>query len=194
MELLWDIPDSNTTAFPWEPALSSNVQVQLINGTSVLVHCAGSTGHNPMHFLFGYGALYTLMLDAPAGLAIDHVVFHQCPHPHLNNLFRVFWEILLYEGYEREAISDETTFHVVQDPSRPVCMTNVSGNEWRHAPLFGTTLHQWNAWKRQLLRYIDHTQPELVGSLLPTNNDRQTAHSESRSSRKRSRVMDSESM
>ena len=82
-----------------------------------------------------------------------------CPHPHLNNFFHAFWDVLLVEGYERHAIDDQTTFHVVSDLSRIVCMENVLGNEWGMPPYFGSVSHEWDAWTTQLSRYLNYKLP-----------------------------------
>ena len=138
-------------------------KIRVLHGKTIMVHCWRSPGHNPVHFIFGYGALYSAFVAEESTRPFDHV-FHQCPQPHLNGFFRGFWEVLLMEGYERQAIDDATTFHVVSDLSL-VCMENVIGNEWAKSPFFGASEMEWDAWRRQLTRYLDIKYPEFVSSV-----------------------------
>lgn len=144
-------------------------KIRVLHGKTIMVHCWRSPGHNPVHFQFGYGALYTAFVAEEFTRPFDHVVFHQCPQPHLNGFFRGFWEVLLMEGYERRAIDDATTFHVVSDLSL-VCMENVIGNEWAKSPFFGASDIEWDAWRRQLTRYLDIKYPEFISTVSLTRN------------------------
>ena len=173
-ELRWDAPDDGPNS---EGVLPSDTQVQILGGHSIMLHCWRSPSHNPLHFLFGFGALYSAILDSPDRTPLDHVIFHQCPNPHINALFRTFWEVLLMEGYDQRIINDNTTFHVVSDLSRLVCMKNVTGNEWLQAPYFATFEREWLSWKRQLFRYLKHRHPELIESALMASDDRSTSTS-----------------
>ncbi len=145
--LSWEVGDLDT-------------RVQILHGNIILLHCWRSPGHNPIHFIFGFGGLFRALLSAPLSDGpFNHVVFHQCPQPHLNHFFRAFWEVLLIEGYDRHAIDDRTTFHVVSDLSRTVCMENVLGNEWGMPPYFGSISHEWDIWTVQLSRYLNYKLP-----------------------------------
>jgi len=155
----------------WE-VLPPDIPIQMLHGSIILLHCWRSPGDNPIHFIYGYGALFRAFLSAPlSGSPFNHVVFHQCPHPHLNHFFRAFWEVLLIEGYERRAVDDQTEFHVVSDLSRVVCMENVTGNEWGLPPYFAASAYEWDAWKRQLSKYLDNALPGLREMAIANRKD-----------------------
>ena len=146
----------------WE-SFTEDTKIQVLRGRVILLHCWRSTGHNPIHFTFGYGALFASMIASRSSeSAIDHVVLHQCPNPHLNELFRAFWEVMLMEGYEKRLIDDSTSFHVVSDLSRLVCMEKVTGNEWARPPWFGASESEWNVWRGHLMRYLQIKFPGLL--------------------------------
>lgn len=160
------------TPLSWEDR-NLDAQVQVLNGRIILLHCWRSPGHNPVHFVFGFGGFFRALLSAPlSGDPFNHVVFHQCPHPHLNNFFHAFWDVLLIEAYERHAIDDETTFHVVSDLSRIVCMENVLGNEWGMPPYFGSSSHEWDTWRAQLSRYLNYKLPGWRENITPSGEQK----------------------
>ena len=66
------------------------------------------------------------------------------------------------EGYEKHLIDDSTSFHVVSDLSRLVCMEKVTGNEWARPPWFGASESEWNVWRGHLTRYLEIKFPGLL--------------------------------
>ena len=66
------------------------------------------------------------------------------------------------EGYEKHLLDDSTSFHVVSDLSRLVCMEKVTGNEWARPPWFGASESEWNVWRGHLTRYLEIKFPGLL--------------------------------
>ena len=66
------------------------------------------------------------------------------------------------EGYEKHLIDDSTSFHVVSDLSRLVCMEKVTGERVGRPPWFGASESEWNVWRGHLTRYLEIKFPGLL--------------------------------
>jgi len=134
---------------------SNDTQLIYLHGRTVMVHCWRSPGPHPLHFMFGYGALFSVFLSEKENhIPYDHVVFHQCPGPDVGGeFFTFFWELFLSEGFATNFIDSSTRF-LTTLPPRLVCMERVTSNGWLHPPYFVKNKGHFDIWKSRLLAYF----------------------------------------
>ena len=131
------------TVFPWSSRdvareldgvevneYSDDSVVSVLNGRALMLHCwRQNHGTNPIHFMFGYGALLSVLANVAGRMeTADHVIFHQCPTPRQGQDFhKVLWEVTLNLALKRGLFSTETRYYTTT-AARLLCMENVRDN------------------------------------------------------------------
>ena len=103
--------------------MEGNSRIYLLKGNTALLHCWRSFRPTPLHFLLGYGALYSAIRANQFNQSLDNVVFHQCPAPFDGgDFFTSFWRILYRFGTDRGIFSSTTRFFSIGKSSPMFCM------------------------------------------------------------------------
>ncbi len=155
---------------------SDDSGVFILLGQTLMVHCWRMyDGLNPLHFLFGYGAVFSILSAVQGDFeTMDHVIFHQCPIPYTGGDFhKVLWEIVLKEALERRLFNPSTRFYTTTE-KRLLCMENVRDNGWMDLqpyrpgpfsegpPYMGADTRTFQYWKRKFVEYLKERRPAVL--------------------------------
>ncbi len=156
-----------------------NSPVYVLKGKTLLFHCWRVPNNpHPLHFLFGYGAVLSVLF-APVSefKTVDHVVFHQCPTPDQGGDFHeVIWDILLKEAFAKRLFDSGTRLYTTT-LQRLLCMENVRDNGWMDKqpyrpgpfsegpPYMGADAHTFQVWEPRLIEYLEKCRPRANAAL-----------------------------
>lgn len=136
-------------------AMDGNARTVLLKGNNALLHCWRSFRPTPLHFLLGYGALYSAIRANQFNRSLDNVVFHQCPAPFDGGeFFTSFWRILYKFGTDRKVLTPTTRFFSISKTSPLFCMESVAGNEYVAGNFFGGNISDFLSFKEYFHDYL----------------------------------------
>ena len=155
--------------------MEGNSRIYLLKGNTALLHCWRSFRPTPLHFLLGYGALYSAIRANQFNQSLDNVVFHQCPAPFDGgDFFTSFWRILYRFGTDRGIFSSTTRFFSIGKSSPMFCMEGCVGNEYVSADFFGGNISDFLSFKTYFHDYLTnrvHSSSHSFGRQYFQDND-----------------------